>query len=60
MRHAYEDAVNENFVNKVGQVLANASAYGADSAWEYVVQLADLYETMIDNLPEPNEEENDE
>jgi len=46
MRHAYEDAVNEAFIDEVGEILARAVEDGTDMH-DYITELVDLYEEKI-------------
>jgi hypothetical protein len=53
MRTAYEDMVNQDFVEEVGAILAeaNADTYPANQGL-YIGRLIDLYEQKIDELPD--------
>lgn len=53
---AFEDAVNAEFIKKVGVILAQAREDGTDQH-DYIDRLVDLYETTIDELPDPYPED---
>ena len=60
MPSQWEDAVNEEFVKRVGQYLADMDVAGEDDMTDIFNRFMDDYESTIDNLPEPSPKEDDE
>ena len=60
MPSQWEDAVNEEFVKRVGQYLADMDVAGEDDMADIFNRFMDDYESTIDNLPEPSPKEDDE
>ena len=59
MSTAWEDTVNDEFVKRVGQYLADMADAGEEMQ-ELFDRLCTDYESTIDNLPEPSQREADE